>query len=127
MFSVTRLGYFWKVLEAYTLPKLAQILGNFNKKLLWLLFSAPLVKIRPLLILASGHTDWVYNKRLLDLVDQDAVAVVAPDESYSYSAVSVVALDADPTYRSKNLTDDLQAEIKFVLFYLILGKYLKMD
>ena len=27
--SVTRLGYFWKVLETFSLTKLAQILGNF--------------------------------------------------------------------------------------------------
>ena len=69
--SVTRLGYFWKVLETCSLPKLTQILGNFlcnfTKHSLYIKtvlapLWATLDKIGLLLILATGHTDSWINK-----------------------------------------------------------------
>ena len=65
--SVTRLGYFWKVFEAYSLTKLTQILDNFLcyfenlSSNCFGSFWAPLVKIWLLLIRASGHTVWYNN------------------------------------------------------------------
>ena len=64
--SVARLGYFWKVLETYSLTKVTHILGNFlcyfkNISLCVKTalghFWATLVKIGLLLILSSRHTD----------------------------------------------------------------------
>ena len=65
--SVTRLGYLWNNLETNSLTKLAQILSNFlfyfknisfYVKIALTPFGTTLVKIKLLLILASGHTDW---------------------------------------------------------------------
>ena len=63
--SVTRLGYFWKVLETYFLKNLARTLGNFFVILKTSLFTwttvlatfwATVLKIGLFLILPSGHT-----------------------------------------------------------------------
>ena len=64
--SVTKLGYFWKVLEAYFLSKLAKISRNFfvpfYKRLLlrkncFGFFFGNFGENWALLILVSGHTD----------------------------------------------------------------------
>ena len=63
--SVTRLGYFWKVFETFSLTKLTQIqfnfLGYFKNlclyvKINFVSLGATLLRIGLLLILASGHT-----------------------------------------------------------------------
>ena len=55
--SVTRLGYFWKVLETYSLTKLAKMLGNF----LWYLKNYSLCKnaLATFLVLGNIGGNWV--------------------------------------------------------------------
>ena len=69
--SVTRLGYFWNILETLSRTKLAQILGNFllnfknlssSYKNALAPFVATWVKIGRLLVLEPGLTDFKQNK-----------------------------------------------------------------